>query len=161
MGGKRTDLISERDVEVLGFIARFGVVPRSAVARWAATARSTTYARERRLHKDGLITVQQFFVRGEPLLIATKSGLHASVMANSVRPGSPWPRSTPNPQSHTSPPRSSEAATGSSPSVRFSPASAPRERGCSLPVFPAVASTAPICFASIATKSSVRRSRSC
>ncbi len=78
MGGKRTDLISERDVEVLGFIARFGVVPRSAVARWAATARSTTYARERRLHKDGLITVQQFFVRGEPLLIATKSGLHAS-----------------------------------------------------------------------------------
>lgn len=39
-GGKRTHRISERDLEVLEFIARYGVVPRSAVAMWAGTART-------------------------------------------------------------------------------------------------------------------------
>ncbi len=36
-GGKRSDQISARDLEVLEFIARFGVVPRAAVATWAGT----------------------------------------------------------------------------------------------------------------------------
>lgn len=48
-GGRRTDRISQRDLEVLDFIARQGVVPREAVAIRAGTARAVTAARERRL----------------------------------------------------------------------------------------------------------------
>ncbi len=50
-GGKRTDRISPRDIEVLEFIARLGVAPRSAVALWAGTARTVTITRERRLRE--------------------------------------------------------------------------------------------------------------
>ena len=77
MPGKRTDLISERDVEVLDFIARFGVVPRSAVATWAGTGRSVTGARQMRLRKTGLIVVSRGFGDSGPLLTATRSGLRA------------------------------------------------------------------------------------
>ena len=70
MPGKRTDLISQRDVEVLDFIARFGVVPRSAVATWAATRRTTTITRETRLRKAGLIVVDRGFGNIGPLSTA-------------------------------------------------------------------------------------------
>ncbi len=77
-GGKRTDHISPRDLEVLGFIARFGVVPRDAVAVWANTARSVTIARETRLRKEGLIRVIRGYGNFGPLALATRSGLNAT-----------------------------------------------------------------------------------
>jgi hypothetical protein len=67
--------ISRRDLEVLSFVARFGVVPRGAVQTWAGTARSVTLDRERRLRERGLLEVR-CVVRGEgKLLIWTESGL--------------------------------------------------------------------------------------
>jgi hypothetical protein len=77
-GGKRTDRLSSRDVEVLGFIARFGLVPREAVATWAATARSVTLARERRLRRAGLIEVGSAFWDAERLIVPTAAGLRLS-----------------------------------------------------------------------------------
>jgi hypothetical protein len=76
-GGRRTDQISPRDLEVLEFIARFGVVPRSAVAIWAATGRAATIARESRLRKAGLIRVQRAY-GAPPLALCTRSGLRAA-----------------------------------------------------------------------------------
>ena len=77
-GGKRTDHISRRDLEVLEFIARFGVVPRRSVATWAGTARTVTIVREGRLRKAELIRVLRGFGSGGPISVATKSGLRAS-----------------------------------------------------------------------------------
>lgn len=77
MGGKRTDHISRRDVEVLEFIARFGVVPRSAVATWAATGKTATLVRERRLRESGLIEVRCGVWGEGKLLAATPTGLRA------------------------------------------------------------------------------------
>jgi hypothetical protein len=77
-GGKRSDLISKRDLEVLDFIARFGVVPRRSVAIWAGTARTATIVRESRLRKAELIRVVRGFGGCGPLSAATKSGLRAS-----------------------------------------------------------------------------------
>lgn len=77
-GGKRSDHISTRDLEVLGFIARFGVVPRSAVAIWAKTGRSVTIARETRLRREGLIRVIRGYGDFGPLALATRSGLRAA-----------------------------------------------------------------------------------
>jgi hypothetical protein len=74
-GGKRTDRISKRDLEVLEFIARFGVVPRSAVATWAGTSRTVTITRERRLREAGLIEVSPGIGESGRLLICTKLGL--------------------------------------------------------------------------------------
>lgn len=74
-GGKRTDRISKRDLEVLDFIARFGVVPRSAVATWAGTGRTVTITRERRLREAGLIQVSPGVAGGDRLLVCTKVGL--------------------------------------------------------------------------------------
>lgn len=74
-GGKRSDRISRRDLEVLEFIARFGVVPRGAVAIWAATGRSVTLERERRLREAGLVEVKAPFVGGERLVVCTSKGL--------------------------------------------------------------------------------------
>jgi hypothetical protein len=48
-GGRRTDRISARDLEVLQFVVRFGVVPREPAAIWAGTRRAATLKRERRL----------------------------------------------------------------------------------------------------------------
>jgi hypothetical protein len=77
-GGKRTDRISKRDLEVLEFIARFGVVPRSAVATWAGTKRTVTITRESRLRKAGLIEpCVGIFGEGQ-LLRATRGGLRIS-----------------------------------------------------------------------------------
>ncbi|MGA8745674.1 MAG: hypothetical protein WB507_07405 [Solirubrobacterales bacterium] len=77
-GGKRTDHISKRDLEVLEFIARFGVVPRSAVATWAGTARTVTIVREGRLRKAELIRVTRGMGEGGPYAACTKAGLRAS-----------------------------------------------------------------------------------
>jgi hypothetical protein len=77
-GGKRTDHISPRDLEILEFIARFGVVPRRSVATWAGTARTVTIVRESRLRKAELIRVMRGFGASGPISVATKSGLRAS-----------------------------------------------------------------------------------
>lgn len=74
-GGKRSDRISKRDLEVLEFVARFGVVPRSAVATWAGTKRTVTITRERRLREAGLIEVSTGIGGSDRLLICTKLGL--------------------------------------------------------------------------------------
>jgi hypothetical protein len=75
-GGARTDHISERDVEVLEFIARYGVVPRDAVALWADTGKTVTQTRERRLAVAGLIEVSTP-LGGLPVAVATRAGLGA------------------------------------------------------------------------------------
>ena len=77
-GGKRTDRISPRDIEVLEFIARLGVVPRSAVALWAGTARTVTITRERRLREADLIEVQSGYGLSDRLVLCTRSGLRAA-----------------------------------------------------------------------------------
>jgi hypothetical protein len=77
-GGRRTDHISPRDIEILDFIARFGVVPRGAVATWADTARTVTLGRERRLRAEQLIRIELRYGYVGPLAIATKLGLKAS-----------------------------------------------------------------------------------
>lgn len=69
--------LGRREAEVLGFVARFGVVPRDAVAAKIGTGRSTTVARERRLREAGLLTVERP-LPGEPFLLATRLGLEAS-----------------------------------------------------------------------------------
>jgi hypothetical protein len=74
-GGKRSDRISKRDLEVLEFIARFGVVPRSAVAIWAGTKRTVTITRERRLRETGLIEVSPGIGESDRLLVCTRLGL--------------------------------------------------------------------------------------
>lgn len=77
-GGKRSDRISQRDLEVLEFIARFGVVPRSAVATWAGTRRTVTITRERRLRETGLIEVSPGVGANDRLLICTRLGLRVA-----------------------------------------------------------------------------------
>lgn len=60
---------------MLEFIARFGVVPRGAVATWAGTSRTVTLTRERRLREAGLIEVSPGVGGSGRLLICTKTGL--------------------------------------------------------------------------------------
>lgn len=77
-GGRRTDRISEKDLAVLEFIARYGVVPREVVMAWAGTGRAASAARERRLRIEGLIVVGAGLGGSGRLLYATRSGLAAS-----------------------------------------------------------------------------------
>jgi len=74
-GGKRTERVSGRDLEVLGFVARYGLVSRAAVATWAGTARSVTLSRERRLREAGLLEVLPPVGDTGPLLLATRPAL--------------------------------------------------------------------------------------
>ncbi len=74
--GRRSDRISRRDLEVLEFIARFGLVPRAAVATWAGTSRTVSYERERRLIAAGLLR-RSAFGSDQLLLAATATGLRA------------------------------------------------------------------------------------
>ena len=67
--------LKERDLEVLEFVVRFGVVPRSAVAVWANTGRSVTFDRERRLREAELIEVHPAFGAAGSLLVATPLSL--------------------------------------------------------------------------------------
>ncbi|MGB7587304.1 MAG: hypothetical protein WBM00_01205 [Solirubrobacterales bacterium] len=76
--GVRTDRISARDVEVLGFIARFGIVPRTAVAKWAGTGRTVTLTRERRLREAELVEVRSGVGGQSKLLTCTRAGLRFS-----------------------------------------------------------------------------------
>jgi hypothetical protein len=76
-GGKRTERISQRDLEVLEFVARFGVVPRKAVAVWAGTARAVTAARERRLREAGLIEVLPGIGDTGRIVVCKRAGLRA------------------------------------------------------------------------------------
>ena len=85
--GKRTDRISRRDIEVLEFIARFGVVPRSAVALWAGTARTATIVRERRLREAGLIEVRCGAWGEGKLMACTRVGLRVAGRGD-LRPAS-------------------------------------------------------------------------
>ncbi|HET7054189.1 MAG TPA: hypothetical protein VFI09_09790 [Solirubrobacterales bacterium] len=75
MANGRTERISGRDLEVLEFIARFGVVSREAAAAWAGTAQTCTLERERRLRDAGLIDVRCGVWGEGKLLAATRSGL--------------------------------------------------------------------------------------
>jgi len=72
--GKK-ETISFRDLQVLDFICRFGVVNRTAVQWWAGTGRSVTLDRERRLREAGLIDVHPPIGRSGPLLAITGRGL--------------------------------------------------------------------------------------
>jgi hypothetical protein len=89
--GKGGEPISKRDLEVLEFVVRFGVVPRDALAIWARTGRSVTFARERRLREAGLIEIQPGFGAGAPLLVATPLSLRLCGRTE-LRPPrfSPW-----------------------------------------------------------------------
>jgi hypothetical protein len=75
MANGRTERISGRDLEVLEFIARFGVVSREAAAAWAGTAQTCTLERERRLRDAGLIDVRCGVWGEGKLLAATRPGL--------------------------------------------------------------------------------------
>ena len=76
-GKRRTGRISQRDLEVLEFIARYGVVPRKAVAIWAETARAVTAERERRLREAGLIEVWPGIGKSGRIVICKRDGLRA------------------------------------------------------------------------------------
>ena len=69
------ETISYRDLQVLDFICRFGVVNRTAVQWWAGTGRSVTLDRERRLREAGLIQVHPPIGRSGPLIAVTARGL--------------------------------------------------------------------------------------
>jgi hypothetical protein len=84
-GGKRTDHISTRDLEVLDFIVRFGVVPRRAVAVWAGTARTVTIVREGRLRRAELIRVLRGYGSVGPVSVCTTLGVRVSGRAE-LRP---------------------------------------------------------------------------
>jgi len=75
--GRRTDRISKRDLEVLEFVARFGVVPRQVVGSWAGTGRAVTAAREKRLREAGLIEVWPGIGTSGRIVVCTRSGLRA------------------------------------------------------------------------------------
>ena len=69
------ETISFRDLQVLDFICRFGVVNRTAVQWWAETGRSVTLDRERRLREAGLISAHPPIGRSGLLLAVTSRGL--------------------------------------------------------------------------------------
>ncbi len=72
---KRTERITERDLEILEFVARFGVVPREVVSEWAKTGRAVSAARERRLREAGLIEVLPGLGDSGRLCLCTRRGL--------------------------------------------------------------------------------------
>jgi hypothetical protein len=76
-GGKRAERITERDLEVLEFVARFGMVPREVVGLWAGTGRAVTAARERRLREAGLVEVLPGVGGSGRLVLCKRSGLQA------------------------------------------------------------------------------------
>jgi len=76
-GGKRTDRISKRDLQVLELVARYGVIPREVVALWAETRRAVTLARERRLREAGLVKVLAGVGDSGRLVLCTREGLRA------------------------------------------------------------------------------------
>jgi hypothetical protein len=81
---------------VLGFVARYGVVPRQVVGLWAGTGRAVTAARERRLRETRLIEVLPGFGDSGRLVLCTRSGLQAA-----GRSELPIPRFSPATVHHT------------------------------------------------------------
>lgn len=75
--GRRSDRINDRDLEVLGFLARYGTVPRLVLARWSASGRTVAYERERRLLLAGLIARVPGPGPGEGHLVASAAGRRA------------------------------------------------------------------------------------
>jgi hypothetical protein len=69
--------ITDRDLEVLEFVARFGLVSGAAVAHRAGTSRSVTYRRESRWREHGLVRVLPSVAGSGRLLTCTRQGLHA------------------------------------------------------------------------------------
>jgi hypothetical protein len=76
-GRRKRKRITERDLEVLEFVARFGVIPRQVVAEWAETRRAVTAARERRLREAGLVEVLPGYGDSGRLVLCTRRGLRA------------------------------------------------------------------------------------
>jgi hypothetical protein len=74
---RKTERITERDLEVLEFVARFGMVPREVVELWAGTKRAVTAARERRLREAGLVEVWPGVGGSGRLVLCRRSGLQA------------------------------------------------------------------------------------
>lgn len=72
---RATTAISERDLEVLAFVARFGLVPASAVAAWAGTSQTVSYGREGRWIANGLVDVLEPINGSGRLLACTRDGL--------------------------------------------------------------------------------------
>jgi hypothetical protein len=74
---RATSAISERDLEVLDFVARFGLVPSSEVAVWAQTAQTVSYSREGRWLAHGLVEALEPINGSGRLLVCTREGLRA------------------------------------------------------------------------------------
>jgi hypothetical protein len=74
---RTTTAISQRDLEVLGFVARFGLVPARAVAAWAGTSQTVSYAREARWLRHGLVDALEPINGSGRLLVCTSDGLRA------------------------------------------------------------------------------------
>jgi hypothetical protein len=75
--GRRSDRVNHRDLEIVELLARYGTVPREALARWSASGRTVAFERERRLRVAGLIEVVPGPGEGERLLLATSAGRRA------------------------------------------------------------------------------------
>lgn len=85
-GERRTDRISQRDLEVLEFVARFGVVPREVVALRAETRRTVAATRERRLREAELVEVRPGFGDGTRVVLCTRMGLRAVLRGDLTTP---------------------------------------------------------------------------
>jgi hypothetical protein len=75
---RTTTAISERDLEILDFVARFGLAPARAVAAWAGTGQTVSYARERRWLMHRLIESLEPINGSGRLLVCTREGLRAA-----------------------------------------------------------------------------------
>lgn len=74
---RTTSLISARDLEVLLFVARFGVVPSSAIAASAKTGQTVSYGRESRWIEHQLVRTLEPINGSGRLLVCTREGLRA------------------------------------------------------------------------------------
>jgi hypothetical protein len=74
---RATTAISERDLEVLSFVARFGLVPAAAVAAWAGTGQTVSYGREARWLTHHLVELVEPVNGSGRLLVCTREGLRA------------------------------------------------------------------------------------
>lgn len=74
---KKAERITERDLEVMEFVARCGMVPREVVGLWAGTKRAVTAARVRRLREAGLVEVWPGVGGSGRLVLCRRSGLRA------------------------------------------------------------------------------------
>ena len=83
---RMTTAISERDLDVLDFVARFGLVPARAARAWAGTGETVSYERERRWLTHGLVTTLEPINGSGRLLVCTREGLR-SVGRDGLGPG--------------------------------------------------------------------------